>query len=94
MPEYEWEEWIKKRLEDPETKTVGIGIVTYNSDERLQKKYLMDIGIGFGFIKLKLGLDESTKILLTTLKASGGERAQEIRASLVPDRLACGSQYP
>ena len=89
MPEYEWEEWIKKRLEDPETKTVGIGIVTYNSDERLQKKYLMDIGIGFGFIKLKLGLDESTKILLTTLKASEAKgRRKFVRASCRTDLLA------
>lgn len=89
MSESEWADWIRKRMEDPATKTVGFGIVTYNPDERLQKKYLMDIGIGFGFVTLKLGLDESTKILLATLKASEAKgRRKFVRASCRTDNMA------
>lgn len=89
MSESEWADWIRKRMEDPATKTAGFGIVTYNPDERLQKKYLMDIGIGFGFVTLKLGLDESTKILLATLKASEAKgRRKFVRASCRTDNMA------
>jgi len=88
LDEQEWENWIKKTMEDPVTATVGIGIVSYNSDENLQRKYLMDIGIQCGFIKLKLGIDESTKILLATLKATEAKgRRKYVRATCGNDTL-------
>ena len=45
LGESEWEEWIRNTMADPLTSTVGIGIVSYNADEDLQRKYLMDIGL-------------------------------------------------
>lgn len=89
LSEPEWEEWIRKKLADPKLAKIGIGIVSYNTDEKLQKKYLMDIGIQCGFIKLKLGLDESTKILLATLKANEGKgRRKYVRANCSKDALS------
>jgi len=89
LEEQEWESWIKKIMENPATETVGIGIVSYNTDENLQRKYLMDIGIQCGFIKLKLGVDESTKILLATLKATEAKgRRKYVRASCANDPLS------
>jgi len=89
LSEYEWEKWIKELIENPVTKTVGIGILTYNSDERLQKKYLLEIGIQYGFIKLKLGLEESTRILLATLKASEVKgRRKYVRANCTHDTVS------
>ena len=89
MPEPEWEQWIRKTMETPETARIGIGIVTYNSDEALQRKYLMEIGIPCGFIKLKLGLDESTRILLTTLRANEAKwRRKYVRANCSNDTLS------
>lgn len=89
LDEDEWESWIKKTMEDPATSGVGIGIVSYNTDENLQRKYLMDIGIQCGFIKLKLGVDESTKILLATLKATEAKgRRKYVRASCAGDVLS------
>jgi hypothetical protein len=89
LAEREWAQWIRGIMNNPDLKTVGIGIVSYNTDEKLQKKYLMDIGIGYGFIKLKLGLEESTKILLSTLKASEAKgRRKFVRASCRNDGLA------
>jgi len=85
----EWEDWIRKTLTAEATKGVGVGIVSYNSDEALQKKYLMDIGIQCGFIKLKLGLEESTNILLATLKANEARgRRKYVRASCMHDTLS------
>lgn len=89
LNENEWEEWIRKTMEDPTTSTVGIGIVSYNNDENLQRKYLMDIGIQCGFIKLKLGIDESTKILLATLKATEAKgRRKYVRATCENDAMS------
>lgn len=89
LEESEWEAWIRRQIANPAMKDVGFGIVSYNSDDDLQKKYLMDIGIGYGFIKLKLGIDESTRILLATLKASEAKgRRKYVRADCKKDNLA------
>jgi hypothetical protein len=87
--EREWEAWIKSVMADPVTGTIGIGIVSYNADEDLQRKYLMNIGIPCGFVKLKLGIDESTRILLATLKATEAKgRRKYVRALCVSDTLS------
>lgn len=84
--EAEWQVWIMETMNNPKTETIGIGIVSYNSDEILQKKYLMEIGIRCGYIKLKLGIDESTRILLSTLQANEAKgRRKFVRASAVHD---------
>lgn len=87
--EGEWETWIRSKLSNPLLSSLGIGILTYNSDENLQKKYLMDIGIQCGFVKLKLGLEESTKILLSTLQANEAKgRRKYVRANCAGDSLS------
>ncbi len=89
LAERDWEAWIRAVMANPETKDVGIGIVSYNTDEKLQKKYLMDIGIPCGFVKLKLGMEESTKILLATLKAAEAKgRRKFVRATCEHDTLS------
>ncbi len=89
LSEEEWESWIRARMADPATSAVGIGIVSYNADEALQKKYLMDIGIRCGFVKLKLGLEESTRILLETLRANEAKgRRKYVRASCAHDAIS------
>jgi hypothetical protein len=87
--EPEWETWIRKILAEPKFSKIGIGIVSYNSNEKLQKKYLMDIGIQCGYIKLKLGRDESIKILLATLNANEAKgRRKYVRADATGDALS------
>ncbi len=86
--EAEWEQWIRGKLSNPLLAGLGVGILTYNSDEDLQKKYLMDIGIQCGFIRLKLGLEESTKILISTLQANEAKgRRKYVRANCSGDTL-------
>ena len=70
MDEPAWEEYIRSIMRTPATKDVRIGILTYNESQDLAKKYLMDIGLPCGYIRLKLGLAESTKIILRTLAAN------------------------
>ena len=87
--ESEWETWINDVLTDSVTAGVGIGIISYNTDERLQRKYLMDIGIRCGFIKLKLGVEESARILLETLKANEAKgRRKYVRANCANDPMS------
>ena len=66
----QWEEYIRSIMRTPATSNVRIGILTYNDSQELKKKYLMDIGLPCGYIRLKLGLSESTKIILKTLDAN------------------------
>ncbi len=81
LSEPDWEQWVRKTVDDEALRDLGIGILTYNTDETLQKKYLMDIGIRCGFIRLKLGLEESTRILLETLFANEAKgRRKYVRA--------------
>ncbi len=89
MLEAAWEAWMRAILAAPETAGVGIGIVTYNNDEALQRKYLMDVGIRCGFVRLKLGIEQSAKILLDTLTANEAKgRRKYVRANCANDSLS------
>ena len=81
LPETDWELFIKGVQKNSKTKNTRLGIVSYNQDHDLMEKYLMDIGVQCGFIQLKLGLRESTEIILNALNANEAKgRRQHIRA--------------
>ncbi len=63
----DWESYIRSIIEHEDTKGVQIGILTYNEDKELARKYFMDIGVPCGFVRLKLGFEESARIILKTL---------------------------
>lgn len=65
----EWQEYIRKMIGSSDN-SAKIGILTYNEDKDLAEIYLMDIGIPCGFIKLKLGLEQSRRIIIKTLEAN------------------------
>lgn len=77
MDEPHWEEYIRSIMRNPATHDVLIGILTYNESQDLAKKYLMDIGLPCGYIRLKLGMAESTKIILRTLAANEAKGARK-----------------
>lgn len=92
--EGEWEVWIKNVLSDPVTKNVGIGILSYNAPDALKKKYLMEIGIPCGFIHLKMGLEQGTRIILETLRANEAKgRRKYVRANCSHDKLSSINLY-
>jgi len=70
LKEKEWEAYIRNIQENPLTKDTRLGIMSYNQDRDLMRKYLMEMAIPCGYIQLKLGLQESTKIILSALEAN------------------------
>jgi hypothetical protein len=86
LKEPEWEAYIRGIMEDPKTKDSRLGIMSYNQDKDLMQKYLMDLAIPCGYIQLKLGLQESTKIILAALEANEARgRRKYIRAECEDD---------
>jgi hypothetical protein len=82
LKEPEWEDYVRKLMSNPDTKTVRIGILSYNEDRALAEKYLMELAVPCGFIGLKLGLVESTQIIFKTLAANEARgRRKHVRAT-------------
>lgn len=69
LDQKEWVEYINEIMEADDN-TALIGVLTYNEDKELAQTYLMDMMIPSGFIKLKLGLEQSRNIILKTLEAN------------------------
>jgi len=65
-----WEAYIRGIQEDPALKNSRLGIMSYNQDRVLMQKYLMELAIPCGYVQLKLGVQESTKIMLGVLEAN------------------------
>ena len=86
LKEHEWETYIRGIQEDPKTKSSSLGIMSYNQDKVLMKKYLIDMAIPCGYVQLKLGLQESTRIIIGALEANEARgRRKCIRADCEDD---------
>ncbi len=86
LSEPEWEAFVTRIRGDPDLKEVRIGILSYNTDQELMRKYLMELSIPCGYIQLKLGIKESTKIILDALRANEAKgRRKFIRVSCAGD---------
>ena len=86
LKEKEWETYIRGIQTDPQTEDSRLGIMSYNQDRELMQKYLMELSIPCGYIQLKLGLQESTKIILSALEANEARgRRKCIRAECEDD---------
>lgn len=81
LREPQWESWIRKLVSHPATASTRVGILTYNPDPELARKYLMEVGLPCGYIQLKLGAAEGKAIILRTLAANEAKgRRQCVRA--------------
>jgi hypothetical protein len=82
LEEPEWEQYIRDIQTDESTKAARLGILSYNTDAELIEKYLMELSLPCGYIRLKLGVQESTRIILAALSANEahGQR-KHIRAA-------------
>lgn len=70
LSEEEWKNFVKDIHRDPALKGVRMGALSYNTDPQLAEIYLMELRVPCGFIKLSLGLVQSTKIILAVLEAN------------------------
>lgn len=86
MSEPEWEQYVRRLLDGQTFTDLRVGILSYNSDPELVEKYLMQIGVQCGFVRLKLGAQESTKIMLQMLEANEARgRRRYVRARTAED---------
>lgn len=70
LSEEDWDGFIREVQADPALAGVKLGILTYNPDQALAQKYLMDFELPCGYIKLSLNLADSTSIVLKVLEAN------------------------
>ncbi len=66
----EKEQMIAELLAKKDQHNLIIGILSYDKNEELAKKYLMELGANGGFITLDLGFKKSAEILLRVLDAA------------------------
>lgn len=93
MSEPEWERYVKNIMQD-NSLNIRVGILTYNSDPELARKYLMDLGVPCGFVVLKLGLEQSRKIILKTLDANEARGQRKyVRAVCIPNTATFNVKY-
>jgi hypothetical protein len=85
--EEQWEEYVGMLQADPDLEGLQIGVLTYNEDPALTEKYLMEMAVSGGFVKLSLGLKESTALVLKVLEAN------EARGRRHFLRVKCGDKY-
>jgi hypothetical protein len=89
LSEERWEAYVREIAESSDTANVRIGILTYNKNEELARKYLMDIGVQAGFVTLSLGLEESAGIVLRMLEANEARgRRRYVRARIDDPKAA------
>lgn len=79
----DWPDWVRQLMQDPQTSSVRVGVLSYNSDPDLARHYLIELAVPCGFIRLKLGLKESAKILLKVLEANEARgKRKHVRAAI------------
>jgi hypothetical protein len=89
MSEPQWEAYIRALQDGPKTADTRLGILSYNQDKALMEKYLMEISVPCGYIHLKLGIQESTRIILNALQANEAKgRRKHLRAFCEDDNYA------
>ncbi len=90
LPEPQWAEYVKELKLDPQTSSVGTGVICMNDDAILRKKYLMELQIPCGFVILKLGAARAADILTKTLEANEARgRRRFVRAICMPGIAKC-----
>jgi DNA-binding response OmpR family regulator len=69
LKDEEWQEYIRNMQLDPILKNVRIGVLSYNTDDKKVEKYIMQLMVSCGFIKLKTGFEECLNVILKALEA-------------------------
>jgi hypothetical protein len=88
MSEKEWEAWIRGIISSPETNQTGIGIISVNGDEQLQRKYINSVRVQCGYTVLRADLHNVIRQLAEILKAMNAKgRRKYIRAAVENDAL-------
>jgi hypothetical protein len=88
LDEKAWEAYIREIQENPKYK-VSLGIFSYNSDRDLMEKYLMELLVPCGYVRLKQGgLKESIQIVNTTLLVNEAKGRRKSFRAICEDESA------
>ena len=86
LDEQAWQRYVESLLSQKAYGDLRVGVLSYNADASLAERYLMQIGVQCGFVALKLGVDESTRIMLRALDANEARgRRRYVRARTADD---------
>lgn len=66
----EMEKLIRHLVDTKEEHGCEVGVLSYNKDPQIAEKYLIDIGVTAGYVTLKIGFEESARIIIRTLEAA------------------------
>ncbi|MFP4113696.1 MAG: PilZ domain-containing protein [Spirochaetota bacterium] len=81
-----WEQYVRRLVSEKTFANIRVGILSYNPEAKLIERYLMEIGVQCGFVKVKLGVQESTRIILQALEANEARgRRKYVRARCAND---------
>ena len=83
-----WEKYVAALMQNPKTQSLRIGVLSYNSDQTLAQKFLMELAVPCGFVQLKLGLAESARILLSVLEANEARGKRKFVRVIMPRESA------
>jgi hypothetical protein len=71
LREEEWEKYMREILANPATGNVGLGVFTYfDRSKALTEKYLLELGVNCGYIRLKTDIAKCTDIIFRMLEAN------------------------
>lgn len=88
LKEEEWETYIRDLLANPTTQGIGIGVLTYfDRGKALTERYLMELGVNCGFIRLKTDLAKCKDIILRTLEANEARGKRRFVRGMTNPRL-------
>ncbi len=91
MDENELEKLIRHVVETREQHGCEIGVLSYNQDPQLAEKYLIDIGVTAGYVTLKIGFEQSARIIIKTLEAAEARgRRQFVRVKVPTGKGSMG----
>jgi hypothetical protein len=89
LKELTWEDYIKTIMNHPKTKEVKVGVVSYEGDQKLVEKYLMELEVPCGFVRLSLGGKETLQIVMKVLDAVEAKRRRKfVRVKINENRRA------
>ncbi len=83
--DFDWFHYVRTLMDESATSSVKVGILSYNEDPQLARRYLMELSVPCGFVKLKIGLAESARILLSVLEANEAKGQRRHVRALIPD---------
>jgi len=88
LKEEEWENYLRELLANPSLKGLGIGVLTYfDRSKALTEKYLMELGVNCGFIRLRMDVAKCKEIILNILEANKARGQRRFVRGIANPRL-------